>query len=99
VHVPVTSLPSLRVDLLQTFLVAAEDLCMSNTARRLFVSPSGLSRRIATLESELGVCLFERHTRAMHLTPAGRALLPHARAMVSAAQAALDAVTLTSQAA
>jgi DNA-binding transcriptional LysR family regulator len=95
----VTPLPSLRLDLLQTFLVTAEELCMSTTARRLYVSPSGLSRRITTLEAELGVSLFERHTRAMRLTPAGAALLPHARAMVTVAQAALDAVGTTPQAA
>src|SRR5699024_2927871 len=43
------------------------------------ISQSGLSASIRALERELGIPLFERTTRTVLLTPAGRSLLPHAR--------------------
>jgi DNA-binding transcriptional LysR family regulator len=47
---------------------------------------------VRNLEKELGVMLFDRSTHHVKLTDAGRALLPEARATLSAAQAARDAV-------
>lgn len=66
---------------------------MAEAAKRLYLSPSGMSRRIKALEAEFGNALFERHTRAMRLTPTGTALLPHARAIVTAARRAVPACT------
>jgi DNA-binding transcriptional LysR family regulator len=79
----------LRLDLLQAFVVAAEELCMSRTAARLYLSASGVSRRIKALEGDVGAALFERTTRHMQLTPTGRALLPYARTMLLDARQAL----------
>ena len=56
------------------------------------VSQSGLSAAVRALEDELGTTLFDRTTRRVEPTAAGRALLPHARTMLAQAAAARDAV-------
>lgn len=84
----------LRLDLLQTFVVASEEATLSKAARRLYLTPSGVSRRLHALETQLGTLLFDRQDRSMPLTPAGQRLLPEAVAFVAAARrivAALEA--------
>ncbi len=51
---------------------------LRHAAERLFVAQSALSRQISALEDELGVALFERRSRGMALTEAGRLLLQYA---------------------
>jgi len=51
-----------------------------------------LSRQIQQLESELGVQLIERSTRAVTLTPAGMAFLPDARRILQLAEGAAQTV-------
>ncbi|MDN2565749.1 LysR family transcriptional regulator [Aquibium sp. A9E412] len=60
------------LDLAHSFLIAAEELSFRRTAERLGIDHSALSRRIAKLERQLGFQLFERTTREVVLTPAGR---------------------------
>lgn len=60
------------LDLTRSFLVAAEELNFRRTAERLGIDQSALSRRIRKLEHALGFPLFERTTREISLTPAGR---------------------------
>src|SRR5260370_18521399 len=43
---------------------------------------SNVTQRIKALEAEIGTALFERHSRGMALTGAGRRLLPYAQRMV-----------------
>ena len=64
---------SVALELCQSFLVLAEELSFRRTAQRLGVDQSALTRRIQKLESMLGFALFERTTREVSLTPAGRA--------------------------
>lgn len=59
------------VALIQTVAVA-EHLNFHRAARTLGVSQSSVSSRIRALEIELGVLLFERSTRGVRLTEAGR---------------------------
>lgn len=47
-------------------------------AEELYISQPSLSRSMATLESELGVALFEKKGRGVVLTKAGRLFLEHA---------------------
>jgi len=61
------------------------------------VSQSGLSAAIRSLETELGAVLFDRTTRRVEATAAGRAMIPHARAMLEEAARARDAVVQSSQ--
>ncbi|WP_412526001.1 LysR substrate-binding domain-containing protein [Burkholderia lata] len=70
---------------LRYFVVVADELHFGRAALRLRVAQPPLTRHIAALESELGVRLFERSTRAVRLTPEGTAFLDHARHVVSAA--------------
>jgi DNA-binding transcriptional LysR family regulator len=71
---------------LQVFTVAADTENFSEAARRLHLSQPAVSQRIHSLESHLGVQLFERRSRSVSLTAAGRILLPMARELVEQAQ-------------
>jgi LysR family transcriptional regulator, hydrogen peroxide-inducible genes activator len=55
-------------------------------AERCFVSQPTLSGQLKKLEAELGVSLFERHSRGVRLTPAGEGLLPYANALLEQAR-------------
>jgi LysR family transcriptional regulator, regulator for bpeEF and oprC len=55
-------------------------------ARKLGVSPSLISRRIRTMEQELGVSLIQRSTRSFALTDAGAACYERSRKVVSEAE-------------
>jgi DNA-binding transcriptional LysR family regulator len=75
---------------LRYFLAVAEELHFGRAAERLHMSQSPLSRAIRELERELGVVLFVRTTRRVELTPAGSALLAHARRALAEVDAAVD---------
>jgi DNA-binding transcriptional LysR family regulator len=76
---------------LASFLAVVEEGQFARAATRLFLSPPAVTGHIQRLERELGVQLLERSPIA--LTPAGERLVPHARTMLAAANAASDAVT------
>jgi DNA-binding transcriptional LysR family regulator len=75
-----------RVDLrrLTYFVTVAEEQHFGRAAARLHMTTPPLSQRIRELEAELGVQLFERSTRQVHLTPAGSRLLHEARSALRA---------------
>jgi DNA-binding transcriptional LysR family regulator len=56
--------------------IVAEEGSFSRAAQRLRTSQSFVTKRIANLERTLGARLFDRSTRRLELTPAGRRLLP-----------------------
>lgn len=64
--------------LLDTFLAVEECRSFSEAARRLYISQSAVSGRIAQLEEELGVQLFDRDrgTRNLAVTEEGQRLIP-----------------------
>lgn len=72
----------LNVDYLQDFITIADTGKFNEAAELLYISQSSLSKRIMTLEKELGVPLFKRTTHGVGLTDAGIAILPYARRMI-----------------
>ncbi|MGB7757385.1 MAG: LysR family transcriptional regulator [Salinisphaera sp.] len=76
--------PIMRIDALQAFVAVAELASFQDAGHRLHLSQPAVSKRIATLETELGHRLFDRVGRGIGLTEAGRAYLPHARETLAA---------------
>lgn len=62
----------LALDEVDAFLRVVETGSFTAAAQPLGVSKSAVSRRVASLESKLGVRLMERTTRSLRLTEAGR---------------------------
>lgn len=73
---------------LRYFLTVAEELHFGRAAERLHIGQPGLSQQIQDLESDLGVRLFDRTSRRVTLTYAGKTLVEEGRrAMVQLKQA------------
>src|SRR5918997_1808817 len=70
---------------LEYFIALVEEGSFTRAAERLYVSQPALSHQIKALERDIGGGLIERLPQSLHLTPTGRAFLPHATAAVHAA--------------
>lgn len=69
---------------LRTFVAVADHGTVSKAALRLRVAQPALSRRVAQLEEDLGVRLFDRVRRRLVLTGEGEQLLADCRAVLAA---------------
>lgn len=74
---------------LATFAAVARTGGITRAAENLNTVQSNVTQRIKALEAEIGAALFERHSRGMSLTGAGRRLLPYAERMAALAREAL----------
>lgn len=77
---------------LDYFVSVCESGSFSRAAVRLNLSQPSISRQVALLETELGQRLMERNGRGVQPTPAGHALLVHARVMLAASEQALHEI-------
>ncbi|SFI39519.1 DNA-binding transcriptional regulator, LysR family [Bosea sp. OK403] len=68
---------------LTTFTAVARSGGISAAAREIHTVQSNVTMRIKALEDEIGLALFERHSRGMALTEAGQRLLPYAERVLS----------------
>src|SRR5690349_24720034 len=69
------------------FVRVAEALSFRRAAEALGVSTAAVSEAVAALEERVGVKRLSRTSRAVALTPAGRALLERCREAVASVQA------------
>ncbi len=70
------------IDQLRAFLTIAKTGSFSLTAEALYVTQPAVSKRLASLEAELGTPLIDRVGRNLQLTQAGKTLQPKAQAIV-----------------
>lgn len=74
-------------DLYRTFLAVVRERSLSGAARSLSLTQPTVGRHVDALEQTLGVALFTRSAAGLAPTAAALALVTHAEAMASAAQA------------
>ncbi|MCG7600145.1 LysR family transcriptional regulator [Halomonas sp. McH1-25] len=78
---------------LEVFVHAVRTGSLSGAARHLKLTPMSATRRLAALEDELGVRLFQRTSRSISLTPEGENFLPFAIEMLETQEAARATVS------
>jgi DNA-binding transcriptional LysR family regulator len=76
----------LDISALQAFIAVARHESFSKASEQLFVTQPAISKRVASLEDELGTRLFNRIARKISLTEAGKQLLPKAQDLVHQAE-------------
>ena len=74
------------ISALQAFIAVARHESFSKASEQLFVTQPAISKRVASLEDELGTRLFNRIARKISLTEAGKQLLPKAQDLVHQAE-------------
>jgi DNA-binding transcriptional LysR family regulator len=74
---------------LTTFSAVARTGGITRAAEELNTVQSNVTQRVKALEAEIGTALFERHSRGMTLTGAGRRLLPYAQRMAALSREAM----------
>jgi DNA-binding transcriptional LysR family regulator len=77
---------------LRAFVAIADTGHYGRAAASLKLTQPAITQRIQVLERELGVQLFTRNAREVHLTSSGEALIDHARALVQIEDRALAAL-------
>ena len=74
---------------LETLSAVARLGGITRAATELNTVQSNITQRVKALEAEIGTALFERHSRGMTLTGAGRRLLPYAQRMAALSREAI----------
>lgn len=71
----------MEINYIKEFVVLAETENYLEASESLFISQSSLSKHIQAIEKELGVKLFDRSTRKVHLNESGKIFLEYAKAI------------------
>lgn len=69
---------------IRAFVTVVETSSINAAATRLHLTQPAVSRQVQRLEASLGVKLLDRRTKPVSLTPAGEAVLEHARRVMGA---------------
>ncbi|AZF41930.1 Transcriptional regulator, LysR family [Pseudomonas sp. R1-43-08] len=69
---------------LHLFILVCEEGTIARASERAFIAPSAVSKRISDIEARFGTPLLNRSKRGVEPTPAGLALLRHARSLTRA---------------
>lgn len=72
----------MQIEHIREFLLVSRIASITETARRLYVTQSALSRHITALEEEVGLKLFDRLANQVRLTAAGETFFEHAKVIV-----------------
>mgnify|MGYP001377254187 CR=1 FL=1 len=70
------------LDNLKAFISVARRRSFSLASEDLFITQPAVSKRVAALETQIGAALFDRIGKNIHLTQAGKILLPRAEQIV-----------------
>ena len=92
-----TSPSNLSLRQLRAFVSVAQEASMTRAATRLHLTPSALSMLVRSMEDELGFRLFDRTTRRLVLTDAGRQLLPTVHHVFDSLEQGIDAIRTAQQ--
>lgn len=79
---------------LATFHVIVNEGSFTAAAKKLGVTPSALSKLITRLESSLSIKLFERTTRSLLITEAGKKIYQQSAIIIEAAKQSIDISSL-----
>ena len=74
------------INSLALFIKAAEMRNLTRAAEACHITAPAASRRLSLLEHQFKAQLFERHSRGLHVTPAGEHLLKHSRDVIATVQ-------------
>lgn len=69
---------------LHLFVLVCDEGTIARASERAFLAPSAVSKRISDIEARFGTPLLKRSKRGVEPTPAGLALLRHARSLTRA---------------
>lgn len=82
---------------IRAFLAIAEEGSVTGAANRLHIAQPAVSKTLKRLEAEVGASLFDRSTRGLILTQAGRTFLIHCKRIEAEYRDALESVEAVSQ--
>ncbi len=82
---------------LRYFITVAQEQSFTRAAEKLFTAQPSLSQQIKDLEQEVGVNLFERSSRKIHLTDEGKAFLAYAEKALENAKLAVASAQQVAQ--
>lgn len=84
---------------LRSFCVAAKCLSFKHAASQLYLTPSAISHQIKQLEEQLNKQLFKRQTRAIELTPDGKAFFEKVAPIIEQLESTITEFTESSSSA
>ncbi|MFT6194760.1 MAG: LysR family glycine cleavage system transcriptional activator [Cognaticolwellia sp.] len=82
---------------LRSFCVASKCLSFKHAAAQLFLTPSAVSHQIKQLETQLGIILFNRGTRTIELTSAGKQFYQSIQPLINQLESTIDEFTQKQQ--